>query len=81
MYEFNPKEKVPLKDRLSLSPEESSSLTGIGLTSIRQAAASGALKAHKHGTRTIILNDDLAEWIRALPEIGNKSVSGAGAES
>jgi hypothetical protein len=59
MNEFGQKGVVPLAKRLSLSPEETSALTGIGLTSIRQAAASGALKARKHGTRTIILRDDL----------------------
>ena len=54
------------------SPEEAGALTGIGLTSIRQAAASGALKARKHGTRTIILRDDLKEWLQAMPVIGRK---------
>jgi len=66
---------VPLHLRLSLSPEEASALSGIGLTSIRQAAASGALIARKHGTRTIILPEDLKAWIKTLPVIGNKSVS------
>jgi hypothetical protein len=47
--EFGQKSVVPLAERLSLSPEEASALTGIGLTSIRQAAASGALTARKHG--------------------------------
>jgi excisionase family DNA binding protein len=74
MNEFGQKGVVPLAERLSLSPEEASALTGIGLTSIRQAAASGALKARKHGTRTIILRKDLEEWLQALPMIGRKLV-------
>ena len=74
MNEFGQKGVVPLADRLSLSPEEASALTGIGLTSIRQAAASGALKARKHGTRTIILRRDLEEWLSTLPVIGKKLV-------
>jgi excisionase family DNA binding protein len=74
MNEFGQKGVVPLAERLSLSPEEASALTGIGLTSIRQAAANGALKARKHGTRTIILRDDLKEWIQAMPTIGRKMV-------
>jgi hypothetical protein len=69
------KDLVPLSERLSLSPEEASALTGIGLTSIRQAAASGALIARKHGTRTIIIPDDLRDWIKTLPVIGKKAVS------
>ena len=77
MHEFGQKEKVALKDRLSLSPEEASALTGIGLTSIRQAVASHALAARKHGRRTIILPDDLKAWLEALPKIGNKMVSNA----
>jgi excisionase family DNA binding protein len=74
MNEFGQKEVVPLAQRLSMSPEEASSHTGIGLTSIRQAAASGALKARKHGVRTIILRDDLKDWLQALPMIGRKMV-------
>jgi excisionase family DNA binding protein len=72
MHEFGQKGVVPLADRLSLSPEDASALTGIGLTSIRQAAASGALKARKHGTRTIILRKDLEDWLQAMPTIGKK---------
>jgi excisionase family DNA binding protein len=74
MHEFGQKTTVPLSERMSLSPEEASALTGIGLTSIRQAAASGALKARKHGTRTIILRDDLKDWLQAMPMIGRKMV-------
>ena len=68
---------VPLGERFSLSPEEASALTGIGLTSIREAIAKGELAAHKQGTRTIILPDDLKVWLKALPKAGNKSVSEA----
>jgi excisionase family DNA binding protein len=74
MNEFGQKNVVPLAQRLSMSPEEASALTGIGLTSIRQAAASGELKARKHGTRTVILQEDLKDWLQALPMIGRKMV-------
>jgi excisionase family DNA binding protein len=47
--------------------EEASALTGIGLTSIREAISSGDLKAKKHGRRTIIMADDLRVW---LPDAG-----------
>jgi excisionase family DNA binding protein len=76
MHEFGQKKAVSLTDRLSLSPEEASALTGIGLTSIRQAVASHALTARKHGRRTIILPDDLKAWLKALPKTGNKVVIG-----
>jgi len=45
-------------------------LTGIGLTSIREAISSGDLKAKKHGRRTIILPDDLRVWLKMLPDAG-----------
>ena len=66
MNEFGQKGKVPLSERLSVSPEEAS--TGIGLTSIREAISSGDLKAKKHGRRTIILPDDLRVWLKTLPD-------------
>ena len=70
MNEFGQKGKVPLSERLSVSPEEASALTGIGLTSIREAISSGDLKAKKHGRRTIILPDDLRVWLKTLPDAG-----------
>ena len=70
MNEFGQKGKVPLWERLSVSPEEASALTGIGLTSIREAISSGDLKAKKHGRRTIILPDDLRVWLKMLPGAG-----------
>jgi hypothetical protein len=59
MNEFGRRERYRLSERLSVSPEEASALTGIGPTSIREAISSGDLKAKKHGRRTIILPDDL----------------------
>jgi excisionase family DNA binding protein len=77
MHAFGQKDKVPvpLSERFSLSPEEASALTGIGLTTIREAISNGTLIAHKQGTRTIILPDDLRAWLKALPKAGNKSVN------
>ena len=67
MNEFGQKGKVPLSERLSVSPEEASALTGIGLTSIREAISNGDLKAKKLGRRTIILPEDLRGWLKTLP--------------
>jgi excisionase family DNA binding protein len=52
-----------------------SALTGIGLTTIREAISNGTLVAHKQGTRTIILPDDLTAWLKVPPKTGNKSAS------
>jgi hypothetical protein len=72
MNEFGQKEKVPLSERLAVSPEEASALTGIGLTSIREAISNSYLKAKKHGRRTIILPDDLRLWLKTLPDAGKQ---------
>ena len=64
------KERVPLADKLALSPEQASELSGIGLTRIREAIADRTLIAHKHGSRTIVLPDDLKAWLRSLPDAG-----------
>jgi hypothetical protein len=75
MHEFGQKKRVPLSERLSLSPEEASALTGIGTTSIRAAASVGALVARKHGKNTVILPDDLKAWLKALPRIDKKTTN------
>jgi hypothetical protein len=76
MHKFGQKDAVPLSERLAVSCEEASALSGIGLTSIREAVARGDLKARKHGTRTVILPEDLKAWLKTLPPvIGKKTVS------
>ena len=70
MNEFGQKGKVPLSERLSVSPEEASALTGIGLSSLSEAIRRGALRAKKHGMRPIILPDDLRVWLSMLPDAG-----------
>lgn len=74
MDECCPHGRVPLPDRIALSPEEASAITGIGLTRIREATISGVLKAYKHGRRTIIIREDLVAWIRAMPKAAGENV-------
>lgn len=64
---------LPLEKRISVSPEEAAALTGIGVTRIREAAAAGALGAHKHGRRVIILRDDLILWIKTMPSAAKEA--------
>lgn len=52
--------------QLSLSIEEACSATGLGRTKIYQLIKSGELKAHKIGKRTVILKDDLEEFLNNL---------------
>lgn len=71
-----PKHTVPLKDRLALSPSDAVAITGIGLSSIKNATYSGALVARKLGKNTIILPDDLKAWLAALPLIDKNTTNG-----
>jgi hypothetical protein len=66
-----PKEKnfVPLADRLSLSPEQTCALTGIGISRVREAIRIGKLKAHRNGASIVVLPDDIAVWLEALPAV------------
>jgi excisionase family DNA binding protein len=66
-----PKEKVtvPLPERLSLSPEQASALTGIGISRIREAIRAGDLDAHRNGASIVILPDDIKVWLKALPAV------------
>jgi excisionase family DNA binding protein len=64
-----PKMVVPLADRLSLSPEQTSALTGIGISRIREAIRDGTLKAHRNGASIVILRGDIEVWLQALPAV------------
>lgn len=52
--------------KLSLSVEEVIAATGIGRSKLYQLINSGALRACKLGTRTIILKDDLDAFLKSL---------------
>jgi hypothetical protein len=66
-----PKEKIfgPLADRLSLSPEQTCALTGIGISRVREAIRDGALEAHRNGASIVILPNDIKLWLKALPAV------------
>jgi len=68
MNEFGQKGKYRSRNGSRCHLKEASALTGIGLTSIREAISTGDLKAKKHGRRTIILPDDLRVWLKTLPD-------------
>ena len=42
-------------------------MAGIGRTTIYQAIAIGKLKARKCGKRTLVLRDDLRDFLSSLP--------------
>ena len=50
-----------------LSIAEACTIAGIGRTKLYEAIADGSLKARKLGKRTLILRDDLRQFLAALP--------------
>jgi excisionase family DNA binding protein len=50
------------------SPEEAGKLINTGRTKIFQVIRDGRLRAKKIGKKTIILDEDLREFARNLPE-------------
>jgi excisionase family DNA binding protein len=53
--------------REGFSIAEACAAAGIGRTKLYQAIADGSLKARKLGKRTLILRDDLYQFLAALP--------------
>lgn len=59
---------VPIWEKLALSPDEVSALTGIPVKRIRAEIASGNLTARYVGCQTIhVLRKDLVDWLQVLP--------------
>jgi len=53
--------------REALSIDEARAVTGLGRTKIYQAIAEGKLLVRKCGKRTLVLRDDLREFLASLP--------------
>jgi excisionase family DNA binding protein len=54
-------------NREGLSVAEACAVAGIGRTKIYQAISEGSLKARKCGKRTLVLRDDLLDFLASLP--------------
>ena len=61
-----------IMQKLGYSIPEVVRLTSIGRSSIYEALASGRLKARKLGKRTIVLENDIADFLKALPSLTEK---------
>ena len=60
-------EKVTGLIREGLSISEACAVASIGRTNIYQAITDGNLKARKCGKRTLVLRDDLRDFLTSLP--------------
>lgn len=56
-----------LENKLAFQPEAAAEATGTTRTAIFGAIKAGDLKARKCGRRTLILQDDLRNWLANLP--------------
>lgn len=63
---------APAAPKLAYTIEEAIAATGIGKTSLYEDIAAGLLRAKKRGTRTILLTEDLAAYLAALPDAETK---------
>lgn len=69
------REKVPLKDRLTLTFWDAVALSGFGMSTIYRATLDGKLVARKCGSRTVILREDLDAWLKNLPHKPTRSAA------
>lgn len=53
---------------LGISIVEAARRAGVGRSTIYQAIGRGELRLKKSGRRSLILTEDLAAWLKALPD-------------
>jgi excisionase family DNA binding protein len=65
---------MPPPDRIALSLNEVCALCGLGMTSIRKAIDTGALRAARLGKKIIVRRDDVETFLKNLPATGPKNL-------
>lgn len=59
---------TPVFAQISFSVDGAAEATGISATTIRAVIRSGDLPARYYGPKTLILANDLFEWVDGLPD-------------
>jgi len=55
------------RSKIAYTVHEAVHASGLSRSSLYVAIGNGALRAHKHGARTLILDSDLRRFLRRLP--------------
>ena len=55
--------------KIAITIPEACAVSGLGRSSLYEIFKEGKLKPRKHGKRTLILLEDLENYLRSLPEI------------
>lgn len=58
-----------MNEPMAYTIREAVAVSGVSRTSIYRAIQDGDVVARKHGRRTLILVDDLRNWLEKLPTI------------
>jgi excisionase family DNA binding protein len=61
---------APFFDQFAYSIEETARITSLGRTALYEEIKAGRLKARKAGRRTVVIADDIRQWLASLPQIG-----------
>ena len=62
-------------ESLALTIAEACAAARVGRTRLYLSIKDGSLRARKHGKRTLILREDLGDWLKSLPAVQIKKTS------
>lgn len=60
---------APFFDQFACSIEETARITSLGRTAFYEEIKARPLKARKAGRRTVVIADDIRQWLASLPQI------------
>lgn len=55
-------------DKIAVTVPEAVQISGIGRTNLYKLFKDGSIKPRKAGTRTLVIVDELKEYLKSLPE-------------